>query len=346
MVESDPSTLWIRCEASEHIGTGHAMRCQSLAAACRRVGWNACFLTNDVAPKLVPSLKSNRNHTRTGSDFDLANAILEQGNPDADWVVWDGYRFDAADHGPLRSKGFRTLVIDDMANRHYDCDLLLDQTLNRSAADYAGRVNSNARLLLGPGFALLRDEFKARTAQQSARRCIRPTKRVFVGFGGTDFGGATAKVMQALANEPAHFIVVLGAGAPTSSVAAMRRIMRSNANVELHVDPRNYVDLLASCDLALGAAGTSVWERCALKIPSLLAVLADNQRLICAKMIEAGAAGPLDVTSADSIRRDFRALSSDDAALQKMSEAAGTICDGQGAKRVAGSLAEYGRKQT
>lgn len=329
--------LWIRCEATRNIGVGHVMRCKSLAEACAAKGWQTTFLTNAEAAEIVPALQSGGHRVMSGDDKHLTDIVAGDGAPSSDVILWDGYRFDASDHSPVRDLGFTTMVIDDLASRPFDCDLLLDQTLGRTADDYRPLVGSQTELLLGPEYALLRPEFAAHRHTPplplSHRRPI-----IFVNFGGTDFGGLTARATRAFLQEDVTLIAVLGAGAPASSVEDVNALKDQNPDLEVFVDPPDFTALLASSDLAVGAAGTSVWERCALGIPSLLAVLADNQALIAKSMVETGAALFLDTSSDIAMRRSLRGALDSPSTLASMAARSAAICDGQGARRVADIL--------
>jgi UDP-2,4-diacetamido-2,4,6-trideoxy-beta-L-altropyranose hydrolase len=266
---------------------------------------------------------------------DVARAQTDDG---FDAVVFDSYALAADDHRAL-ANGRPSLVIDDLADRPLAADIVLDSGPARRAQDYAGRVPPEARLLLGPGFAPVRPAFAALRDEALARRAAKgPVRRILVSLGLTDVGGITGKVaalLAPLAGE-ARLDLVLGGGAP--SLPALWALAAQNPRVELHVDTQHMPQLILEADLAIGAGGSTTWERCVLALPTLTLVLADNQ-IAAARALEAAGVTPcLDVHAPDfeaALVRETQALLADPDRRAALSTASATVCDGLGADRVA-----------
>jgi UDP-2,4-diacetamido-2,4,6-trideoxy-beta-L-altropyranose hydrolase len=363
-------TIAFRTDASMAIGTGHVMRCLTLADALAEQGACCCFIGRLHAGHLVELVRSRRHTVLAlplgsapdgdttpeptqpplthaswlGSDqhADARATLAVLAGAGADWLVVDHYALSATWEHALRPACRRLLVIDDLADRDHDCELLVDQNLGRSAADYAGRVQPNARVLAGPRYALLRPQFAARREASLTRRrtSAGPVRRLLISLGGIDLDNATGAVLKALCNAPAvlpadcAITVVMGVRAPRlHDVHALAAQLPWPTDVRVAVD--DMAELMADCDLAIGAAGGTAWERCCLGLPTLLLVLADNQRDGARSLDDAGAGLMLDPRQPleQSLAPALVYLSGGDA-LAGMSRAASQICDGGGVRRV------------
>ncbi len=196
----------------------------------------------------------------------------------ADLLVVDHYGRDAVFERACRAWARRILVLDDATGRDHDCDLLLDAAAS-DPAPYRDRVPAHAQLLLGPAYATLRPAFLARRGEALARRDGRPVRNILVSLGATDPANATCRVLDAL--EPvlgeAAVTVVLSSRAP--HLAEVQR--RARGAITLMTDVADMAELMTKADLAIGAAGSSAYERAVLGLPTVMVTLADNQRGIC-----------------------------------------------------------------
>jgi len=212
------------------------------------------------------------------TDAEQTQQLLPEGP--VDWLVVDHYALDADWELLLRGRCQRMMVIDDLADRQHDCDLLLDQTLGRLEEDYVQLVSENCTLLTGSQYALLRPEF-AELREMSLQRRVRPQlQRILISMGGVDQHNATGAVLAALNKsslpQECQVTVVMGEQAPwLQTVQEQAEQMRWPTTVQVNVD--NMAQLMVESDLAIGAAGSSSWERCCLGLPTILLVLAENQ---------------------------------------------------------------------
>jgi UDP-2,4-diacetamido-2,4,6-trideoxy-beta-L-altropyranose hydrolase len=333
-----------RVDASPATGIGHVMRCLTLADALGAAGWRCRFASTVETIALLPALASPPvtplGPAETADTAALARAVPEG----ADVLVVDHYGLDARYERAARPLAKRIVVIDDLADRPHDCDLLVDQSLGRAEDDYRFLVPGSCRLLVGPQFALLRRQFALQRTSATARRSEpRPPARLLISLGGTDSLDVTDWALDALAASGVRMTtdVVLGSGAP--HLERLRARVASLGGAVLHVGADEMATLMLEADLAIGAAGTSSWERCCLGLPTLLVVTADNQRQIAQALAVAGAAvyvGQMPGTDRALMASALARLASDPAALCRMSAAAGAICDGQGASRVAAAISD------
>lgn len=331
---SGPSILFV-ADAGPEVGGGHLMRSLTLAQALAAEGATCGFAAGPAATALLGSFAPDMPKLRVASSTaqDLTQAVAGER---FDAVVFDHYGLSANDHEAM-AKGRPTLAIDDLADRRIAADLVLDSGPTRRAHDYDNLVPDGARLLLGPHYAPVRPEFAALREAALARH-DGPVGRILVSLGLTDVGGVTARLVDRLRLKagPVALDVVLGAEAP--SLPGLQKIVRHDPRLSLHVDSPEMARLCAEADLAVGAAGSSAWERCVLGLPSLMVVLADNQRGAAQALAEREAALAVDVNAADfeaAFDRALMRLTRDAALRQQLSQTSATICDGLGATRVA-----------
>lgn len=351
-----------RVDASLRIGNGHMMRCIALAQTLRAHGAQCEFICR-VHPGDLIEMARTRGFvvhpltavppdTHTGGGLgcdwpqDAAHTQAALGGAERfDWLIVDHYGIDHGWESVLHAQGLRLMAIDDLADRRHACDLLLDQNLGRSAADYAGLVPDTCTILAGPTFALLDPTFAERRPRSLARRSAGDLTQLLVSMGGVDAANATGRVLSALAGNACascwHVNVVMGPHAPMLG-AVRRQAQRMPIPTALHVGIgfADMADLMAASDLAIGGAGGTAWERCCLGLPTLLVVLAENQRA-GAQALEHAAAATLIGDVDDIAARLPAALTAmmQPAALVNMSAAASAVADGLGAIRVAQRLA-------
>ncbi len=361
------ASVVFRVDASLQIGTGHVMRCLTLAAALRERGASCHFICRahdghliDVIgrqkhavtalPLAAAAVAGSSRHHRDwlGCDvpIDAALTIAALVGRRADWLVVDHYALDAAWESALRPHADRLLVIDDLADRPHDCDLLLDQNLGRSEAHYAGRVPAACDVLAGPRYALLRPEFAALREASLQRRARRAMRHVLLSMGGVDAGDATCTVLRALGNlqgfalpADVRLTVVMGPSAPW-----LARVREQAAGMpwptEVLVGISDMARRMADSDLAIAAAGSTVWELCCLGLPSVIVVLADNQREAARNLKEAGASEC--IALGEEFERQLgmflEGATQRDGVLSRMARAALEITDGTGCDKVASEM--------
>jgi UDP-2,4-diacetamido-2,4,6-trideoxy-beta-L-altropyranose hydrolase len=324
--ERVPSILFAPDSGAE-IGGGHVMRCLTLARVLARRGWRVAFVAGPAGKRLIETFGWPGIETAD----DLAAA--------AEVVVLDNYRLGEAAEAPLRALGRRVAVIDDLADRRHACDLLADPSFGRHAADYAG-LAPGARVLAGPAYALLRPGFAAARPEALARRDGRRVERVLVSLGLTDLGGITGRVVRALGRvfDEASTDVVVGAQAP--SLPDLQRLQDGRA-IQLHVDTADMEALMSRADVAIGAGGSSTWERACLGLPSVSLILADNQRAMTCAFDSQGLALAVDAQAANfaaALQQACRRLGEDAGLRRELARRSAELCDGMGAERVADAV--------
>lgn len=278
-------------------------------------------------------------------EVDARETTEAMGNFDAEWLIVDHYGIDGRWELGLRPHVRWMLAIDDLADRSHETDFLLDQNAGRKEGDYAGLLGGECLPLLGPRYALLRPDFASLRNYSLRRRAGGDCKSIVVCMGSMDSDNATGEVLQALSGsrmlQVAEVAVVLGARAPWLD-SVRNQAKQSGLACRVLVDVEEMAELLAKSDLAIGAMGTSALERCALGLPTLGVVTAQNQYPGAVAMAEAGAVRLL--PPGQGIRVGLGAILSramDRNELLEMSAAAAALCDGLGVARVVRVVADH-----
>ncbi len=335
-----------RFDASAIIGGGHAMRCLTLAGAMSRRGWQCKFAVGPDSLTTVSRLSGFGDDVLVleGTADSEADMIEEWLGGECDLLIVDHYGRDAGFEKACRRFAKRIMVIDDLANRPHDCDFLLDQTFGRSRDEYKSLAPATCKFLLGSGYALIASDFfilRGKTLIERARR--KNIGRVLVSFGLSDPDNMTEKALQGIAASglDLNIDVVLGSGAPhldnIRTIAAEMGPM-----VKLTTDATDMSERMSLADIAIGGGGTSSWERCCLGLPTLVVVVADNQKTVVGKLAQSGAVillGTAADAGPEAIARNLCALADDIDRLKCMQQDAADICDGLGTSRVAITLA-------
>lgn len=304
----------IRADASIEIGSGHVMRSLTLAERLRRRGADVRFVCREHEGNLcdyiyrlgfpvyrLPAPEERMGRKANGAGYETwlgeswlldvaqTEASLSVDDGELDWLIIDHYAIDSRWEKKARTFAKRIFVIDDLANRTHDCDVLLDQNLfDRMEQRYEGLVPNTCVKLLGPQYALLREEFQlARTKARVREGSIR---NVLIFFGGTDPTGETLKTLKAIARldmtEIAFDVVVGGTNEQRDHI---EQFCASHNHFRFHCQIDYMSRLMLQADLALGAGGSTTWERCCLGLPSVTLTTADNQVEITKTVAKFGA---------------------------------------------------------
>ncbi len=327
--------LVIRADADARMGIGHVMRTLALGQAWMDFGGQVTVLGR-IEPKALRQRVSDEG-------FTLVEAPLVHPNPqdllqtlaatdEEDWLVLDGYHFDAGYMAGLEAAGRKPLVLDDVNDRGlYSARLLLNQ--NAGAGRYAYRTGQGTKVLAGPRYALLRREIITAAARAAAP--AGELRDILVSFGGADPGNATAAALAAIASLGRTDLRVTVVAGPANPHLEALRALVSGVPFPcelLHAVP-DMSDPLSRVQLVLGAAGSTCWECCLFGLPMILTVLEANQSGLGPALAETGAALVVE-PSAEGLAAGLRLVLSDAARCAAMRAAAKALVDGRGAMRV------------
>lgn len=358
----------IRADASVAIGSGHIMRCLTLAEGLRARGDEVLFLTRAHEGHLAPLIERRGFGVRLLSAPDGAAAegpyahspwlgVSEARDAEETLALLGETRFELliVDHYGLGAPFERSLAphfksivaIDDLADRAHEVDALVDPSLHAdepAAALYRGLIPDRARLFAGPSFALLRPEFSAARPAALARRSG-SSETILISMGGVDVDDRSSAILRALEPlSPARVDLVMGSRAP--ALARVRELIRALPYpITLHIDTDEMPRLMSEADLAIGAAGGTAYERACLGLPSLVMALAENQRANIDGLARAGAVIEIDEAAleGDRLARLIEGLAAE--RLKAISAAGASLVDGLGVGRVLRAIDELGRER-
>lgn len=285
-----------RVDSSFDIGTGHIMRCLTLAEQLKKRNASVSFISRTLPGNIINIIKEKGyqvfelpvvpdfNNTSFIDNYEKywlgdAKETLEHIKKKIntiDLLVLDHYGLDYKWESVLYPEVKTLMVIDDLANREHKCDILLDQNFYLGFKDrYTSLVPEECRLLLGPQYVLLREEFI--TLADSMKERKGQIDRILVFFGGTDPTNETEKALRALTNFGEQFQVDVIVGATNPNKGYIETLCNNKTNFHFYSQVNNISEFMNKADLAIGAGGTTTWERCFFGLPSITIIVADNQ---------------------------------------------------------------------
>lgn len=358
-----------RTDASSDIGTGHVMRCLTLANALKKNGAECHFICRAHPNNLIDFVKKHgyqvhvlpfeepdsikRKVNTDGAENELAHShwlcapwqtdaeqtsiILKKIKPK--WLIVDHYALDTNWECAVKVNCEYLMVIDDIADRLHDCDLLLDQNLGRTSDDYSELIKSDCKTLIGPKYALLRPEFAHLREYSLKRREVPQLNQILITMGGIDTQNVTGRILDTLSSCPlpddCRITVVLGVHAPWLQ-SVKQQALDLPWKIDVLMNVSNMAEIMADSDLAIGAAGSTSWERCCLGIPTLMVVLADNQQDAATFLDKIHAVLLLSLKHKlkEQLFSLFQRIIDQPMVLQEISESAYNVTDGIGCERV------------
>lgn len=331
---AQPWTVAICADASRQIGSGHLMRCLSLAKALQQLGAEVRFyyapwpghadtwlnaqgfhgeLLDFAADSFLadPDAKDSANIWSTIWQQRYGQACVKAWQPwqrslntqatssvnrTIDWCIYDNYGLSADFVNEIKPSCRQLMAIDDLANRFHPVDLLLDQNaVFGMEARYQTWLPVACTQLLGPQYALLRPEFYpssvTTTAQTSSARSYEQVHRILVSIGGSDTVGLTERLCKLLIAQQVFADISLDVvvGSAYEKITELTELIAARANSRLFVQTNEMAKLMRQADLAIGAGGSSQWERALTHLPSLVVAVADNQQPGCEYLQQLGA---------------------------------------------------------
>jgi UDP-2,4-diacetamido-2,4,6-trideoxy-beta-L-altropyranose hydrolase len=354
-----------RVDASAKIGLGHIGRCITLAKKIKKEGHSALFICRNIPANSIKMLEAlgctvvllrrhknvknldNLYHSSwlgVSQQQDAKDCIEELSSLDVkyDWLIIDHYSLDYRWERELSYFAKKICVIDDLADRKHQCDILIDQNFyNNPISRYSNLVPKNCELLLGPEYAILKDEFIEQKKLINYRDGL--VKKIVIFFGGADMSNYTAKAVTALGQlrlKGVEVDVIIGELHPCKE--AIEEQCKA-LNYSLHVQTNCIESFFSQADLCIGGGGVATWERCCLGLPTLIISIAMNQIQIAKDLdLTKGCIylGDSSSTSKEKIKIKVKELVKDPLMLSEISKKAYSMVDGFGTKRVLSVISE------
>ena len=326
-----PRRLVLAPEAAATTGLGHFVRCCALGDAAARRGWDVTVVLRPDAVDWARTEVTSRGWTLAAGELDpeeLSGVLRRGGRPSGEVLVIDSYLVDATSFSQMRGRVGRLVVVDDLADRYLDADIVVNQNLGGDALP--ARLGAGTILLAGPAYALLRPEFPA--SRQAALDAVDALPDVpgdvLVMMGGTDPTGSAVAVARACltAFPQASVGVVVPGHVRAHTVGRLTELPRLQ-----HVAQR-----MLEADLVVTAAGSTIWELSCLARPIAALEMASNQsdvyrRLVAGKLVLGLGRPPIDEAE---LATALRLLTGVPGELRRLATVAARLVDGRGADRV------------
>lgn len=333
--------ILIRADANEHIGTGHVMRCLSIACSFAKIGEQVLFVTADhrgdslILQNGFSSICLNSEWTDLDGELDALRMLIEKEHPSL--LLVDSY-YVTERYLESLSKFVRNVYLDDLNLAKWNVDALINYNIFSSVFDYTAYEGTRTKVLLSPKYAPLRDEFRGCPKHQ-----IKGVTDILVSAGGADPERITEKIIKDVCPEfqniSFHFIV----GALNPRLETIKKLAEDRENAVIHINEKHMADLMKYCDIAVSAAGTTLYELCATGIPTIIYTLADNQIVATEQFYTQGI-----MLSAGDCRGDdgftgrvellLRKLIDDKGLRIELSTRMQNLVDGNGAYRIVDAL--------
>ena len=352
--------IYIRVDASTDIGTGHVVRCLTLATALKNKQHDVTFICRDLIGNLISHIEltgfnvltlrqtandfendddnSHANWLPVGWQQDAVDCKQSLSNVDSiDWIIVDHYSLDKKWESELSHLCNYMMAIDDLADREHNIDLLLDQNLYPDMDQrYSRFIADTCTTLIGPKYTLLREEF---TNVRDRIKIRTQLNNVLIFFGGVDSQNMTLTTISAIAQIDVKVDIIIGSTNPHQQ--SIVDACASFENMQCHVNVTRMAEFMLQADLAIGAGGTTTWERCYLGLPAVVLTLAQNQAAVNQAVANCGAciiAGDTTTTESE-ISTQINRIADKPHILTQMSESALSIMqDYQGTKSVVETL--------
>ena len=337
-----------RADSSSKIGWGHILRCSALAQRFKEKNYKVSFIVRPHLNNISHILNKNgfnifylkdKKYCWKEDAIQTKNIIKNIGQ--IDWLIMDNYGLDAKWENVVRPFVKKLMVIDDMTLRTHECDLLLDQNYYKNTNKlYSKFIPKESKILLGPKFALIRNNFYEKRKKLKLRSG--EINRILISFGGSDNIHEILKVMNAITELDKKIEVDLLLPNLNQNYTEIQKLLSKFTNITIHYQNLDIVKLMINADLSIGAGGSSNWERCCLGLPSVVSIFAKNQLQLTTELAEKGCIVNLGMSKKLSSKNYVNTIKNlDKFSLNKMSKNGLKLVDGKGTIRVVKEMLNF-----
>ncbi len=271
-------TLFVRADGNSEIGMGHVMRCLTIADACRQLHMEICFLLADEA--CADIVREHGFQIRIlDTDYRQMESELPQlsqipSGEEKALLLVDSYQV-TGNYLQTLSDILPVIYMDDLGERVWPVQSIVNYNHYATHLPYETWYRSSkTKLLLGSIYAPLRPMFAEAGADYEVRRLV---KNILILTGGSDSLRIAEKLAEILKSDEITLQVVCG---PFSH--SFRRLQEleqewGTERLQVHSNVSDMASLMAACDLAVSAAGSTLYELCAVGVPTISFTFADNQ---------------------------------------------------------------------
>lgn len=294
--------IFIRADGGISIGLGHVMRMLVLAKELKKNNEiiflcngtnidnvddiNIGRITKEYNNKFkagIEKIKENEFEVLEIDESNVIDDIIElQCKYKADLIITDSYDVDEEYFNKLKSYFRLTGYIDDVNKIKMNVDFIINQNINAEDMDYIPNINENTKLFLGTKYCMLRDEFREDYKKKQVKE---NAEDILLTLGGMDKDHNTMKILNEIATCSANIHVVVGSAFDEKLIEEIYMISRNYLNIKVY-ENANMATLMKKCDIAISACGSTLYELCAINVPTIGIIIADNQEMVAKKMKE------------------------------------------------------------
>ena len=342
-MKNDKKIIFIRVDSSTKIGYGHLIRCLALADTLKK-SFKINFICTNLNGNLISQIckknfevfrfntKSQRINVK--KDAEKTISIIKKYRNKKSLLILDSYILSQEWENRVRPYVKRLIVIDDLMDRKHSCDLIIDQNLHTQMNSlYTKSVPKNCIKLLGPDYAILRNQFIAQRKYAKIRSL--PIKNILVSFGGTDNENHTLHALTSLKKLNSDVNVNVVTGTANIGKKIIKNFCKKNFNYNYFEQVENMAKLMQVADLCIGSSGTTTWERCCVGLPAIAIVASNDQKDIASAVSKNKCIINLGkIKKSDNVNyvRLMKNLKNNE--LQNMSRNCMKLVDGKGAARI------------
>ena len=335
--------IFIRVDSSTKIGYGHLIRCLALADTLKK-SFKINFICTNLNGNLISQIhkkkfevfrfntKSQRINVK--KDAEKTISIIKKHRNKKSLLILDSYILSQEWENRVRPYVKRLIVIDDLMDRKHSCDLIIDQNLHTQMNSlYTKSVPKNCVKLLGPDYAILRNQFIAQ--RKYARIRSLPIKNILVSFGGTDNENHTLHALTSLKKLNSNVDVNVVTGTANIGKKIIKNFCKKNFNYNYFEQVENMAKLMQVADLCIGSSGTTTWERCCVGLPAIAIVASNDQKDIASAVSKNKCIINLGkIKKSDNVNYVRLMKNLKNSELQNMSRNCMKLVDGKGAARI------------
>lgn len=293
------SVIYIRTDGNAKIATGHLVRCLCIAQALEELGRKVCFLvSDDTSFSLLKDLKDSIFHDVS---FSFNTKILESAVYDnleleidelcgllgdhKSVILIDSYYATPNYFEALKAHAY-VAYMDDLRAFDYDVDLVINYDVipPSKEEEYKQAYTKAKTALLGAQYTPLRKQF-----QNQKVKLKDDVKNILITTGGSNPYHFAEGMSSFLVSQGVDADIHIVVGRLFDNVEALEKLSKEYPQIHLHQNVTDMASLMKQCDYAISAAGTTLYELCALGIPTVSITMADNQVIMAETFDETGA---------------------------------------------------------
>ena len=342
-MKNDKKIIFIRVDSSTKIGYGHLIRCLALADTLKK-SFKINFICTNLNGNLISQIckkkfevfrfntKSQRINVK--KDAEKTISIIKKHRNKKSLLILDSYILSQEWENRVKPYVKRLIVIDDLMDRKHSCDLIIDQNLHTQMNSlYTKSVPKNCVKLLGPDYAILRNQFIAQRKYAKIRSL--PIKNILVSFGGTDNENHTLHALTSLKKLNSNVDVNVVTGTANIGKKIIKNFCKKNFNYNYFEQVENMAKLMQVADLCIGSSGTTTWERCCVGLPAIAIVASNDQKDIASAVSKNKCIINLGkIKKSDNVNYVRLMKNLKNSELQNMSRNCMKLVDGKGAARI------------